>query len=285
MIGSSGLVGNALVKELEKDFDVTGTYFEHKTENKMIHLDITDIAEVSHVIQSYQPHFIFLPAAAANVDLCQENKEFCWKINVDGIENVIREAKKTQSKVVFFSTDFIFDGVSGPYDECAIPNPLNYYGFTKVIGEAMVRQLEDALIVRTTVVYGNEKQGKNFAVKMISALNHGKEITAVSDQIGTPTYVVDLAQKTIKLAKMGLSGVYHIAGPELLNRYEFARYVAGVFDLDKSLIKSVSTKELQQKALRPMHAGLKTEKIVKTLGEKTTSVVDGLKAMLHESKR
>lgn len=280
VIGASGLVGGALLKNLSlSGHDTLGSYNSMKIGN-CVKLDITEKENVFDLISNFQPDVVFLPAALANVDFCEENPGLCRKINVEGTRNVAVAA----AKLVFFSTEYVFDGKAGPYSEEDEVNPINKYGAAKVEAERIIKSLENSLIIRTTVVYGNEVQGKNFAIKVIQSLRNGAQFRAVTDQISTPTYVDDLAEKTIELTKRDKTGVYNVVGPDLVSRYEFALEIAEAFNLKKSLVKPVSTAELGQKAPRPLNCGLKTDKLSRELGCRTLTVREGLDAFKEAFK-
>ncbi|MEM7819477.1 MAG: dTDP-4-dehydrorhamnose reductase [Candidatus Aenigmatarchaeota archaeon] len=282
-IGASGLVGGSLYKKLSNKAYILGTYNQIKIDN-FVKLDIVNKDDVMKVVSDFYPDIIFLTAALTNVDLCEENKELCWRINVQGTRNVVHAANKIGAKLIFFSSDYVFDGKSGPYSEEDKINPINNYGKSKIEAENIIKELSDYLIIRTTVVYGNELQCKNFASRTIKSLREGKTVKAVVDQISTPTYVGDLADKVIILTKRKKKGIYNVAGPDLMSRYEFAKHIANVFNLDENLIVPVTTLELRQKAPRPLKAGLKTNKLYMELGLRTMSVIEGLEAMKNEQQ-
>src|ERR1019366_7539920 len=146
--------------------------------------------------------------------------------------------------------------------EESAPSPISVYGLSKLLGEQEILRLHPrALIIRTTVVYGNDSREKNFLYSLHRLLSSGKPIRVPNDQISTPTYNRDLALATVQLTRAGSTGIFHICGPELLSRYEFALKAASILGLDASLITGVPTAELNQKAPRPLHAGLRIDKL------------------------
>ncbi|MFX1503954.1 MAG: SDR family oxidoreductase, partial [Promethearchaeota archaeon] len=178
---------------------------------------------------------------------------------------------KHGSKLVFFSSDYVFDGNSGPYLESDEPNPINKYGEVKLLCEGFVKEIDDYLIIRTAVVYGFEKDSKNYFMTFSSDLMNNKKKKVPNDQFSTPTFVNDLASITIELVNKNKNGIYNVTGPDYCSRSAFALKIADKFDLNKNLIIPVSTKELNQAARRPLKAGLINNKIrielsVKPLG-------------------
>jgi len=280
VIGASGLIGGTLFQQLiDKKEDVSGTYYLHNQEN-FKYLDITNYAELNNYLTKNKPQIIFLPAAQPNVDYCEEYPEISRKINVDGIKKLAKVAPPIKSKIVFFSTDYIFSGDNGPYREADNPNPINEYGRQKLEAENIIRNtLTNYLIIRTTVVYGYEKQGKNFVIKTIENLKQGKRIKVPTDQISNPTFSVDLCSATIRLIEKNKIGIYNIAGNQLITRYDFSVKIAEIFGLDKNLITPVFTSDLNQKALRPLKAGLVIDKIQNELSIEIMSPEVGLKSL------
>ncbi|MHA1268775.1 MAG: SDR family oxidoreductase [Candidatus Helarchaeota archaeon] len=279
IIGASGFIGFSLFQYFSRDFNVIGTYYSNKTQN-FIHLNILNQKELNEIITKYTPNIILLPAALPNVEYCEENFQACWAHNVEGPLNLIKNIKKLDIKLVYYSSDYIFDGKNGPYYETDTPNPISNYGKAKLETEKnIIDNLSNFLILRTTVVYGWERNRKNFIYRLIETTNRNEEIRVPSDQIGTPTYVEDLVKATFKLITVNQIGIFNVVGPKLISRYDFSLIAADVFNLNKDLIIPVLTKELKQKAKRPLNAGLKIDKLLKTIDIKMLSPYEGLKKM------
>lgn len=266
IIGASGLVGNALYHQFKiKGHDVIGTYNRYKID-PFISFDITNDREVEKTIKEISPDVILNPAAYAYVDGCEENPDLCRRINVGGVSNVIKTIQGTKTKFVFFSTDYIFDGENGPYKEEDTPNPINLYGKLKLEMEEYIKShLDRYLIIRTANVFGWEKQGKNFVVKLIHNLKKGQEMEIVNDQKGNPTYAPQLSEAIYILLSEEKQGIYHVAGKSVIDRYSFSKEIADVFNLNPLLLKPVTTRELGQKVKRPLNGGLIVEKVQKEL--------------------
>jgi len=286
VIGASGQVGEHLLHTLHaRGLNATGTYFSHAVPD-MEALDVRDAAKVLGLLKRVQPQVVYLPASLTNVDWCETNPAEGYAINVRGVHHVVQAANEIGARLVYFSSDYVFDGGDGPYREEAPVNPLCEYGRQKVMAEhAVALHAREALIVRTTVVYGWERQGKNFIQRLCDTLRAGQTIRAPVDQIGSPTYAPDLASAAVELAQAGAHGVYHVVGSELADRYEFACEAARVFELDGRLIQAVKTDELKQTASRPLRAGMCIDKVSARLGRPLLSYRDGLRVMAAEAAK
>lgn len=280
IIGASGFVGNEIYTAFHKDHEVFGTYCKTPVAG-MIKLDITSQEEVERVLETIKPDAVIQPAAQPWVDFCEQNPTGSEKINFTGAKHIIDWCKKNQKYYLFVSTDYVFDGVNGPYTEDALTCPLNIYGSHKLQVEKYVLQEIPTLgcIARTTTVYGWEAAGKNFVAKFIKSLEEGKESPVVSDQFATPTFVSDLADAILRLTEEKKFGIYHTAGPEYMSRLDFAQKIAILFGLDQKLIKPISTEELKQPANRPRKGGLVCQKIFDELGVRFMAPFDALQLM------
>jgi dTDP-4-dehydrorhamnose reductase len=168
VIGASGLVGEHLVNALKSfGHNSIATYRTHPV-LEAEQLDIGQPAQVNAFLERLLPEVIFLPAAVANVDYCETNQELSYRTNVNGVKNVVQASNALGARLIYFSTDYVFDGVSGPYAEDAIANPISEYGRQKLIAEHYISLISlNFLIIRTTVVYGWERQGKNFVYRFV----------------------------------------------------------------------------------------------------------------------
>jgi len=261
--GVTGLVGYNLFNKIKENcIGISRTASFPNT----FPLDLTNKEATRTFLQEHKPTVVYHCAANPNVEYCEDNKEDVKGINLDANRNLTEACKEIGAKLVFTSSDYVFDGKNGPYTEEDTPSPINIYGKHKIETEKIIQSLlEDYLIIRTTVIYGHELQGKNFVVRFVKTLKEGKTITVPIDQFGSPTYVEDLVEAMIELVELEKKGIYNVSGPETDNRYKFALQIAEVFDLDKSLIKPVTSDVLNQRAPRPMKAGLKIDKLIKDL--------------------
>lgn len=242
-------------------------------------LDITSRNDVKNLVVYFRPDVIVNTAAYTNVDGCETNRELAWRVNVEGVRNLVHSARRVDAKLIHISTDYIFDGKNGPYTENAIPNPINYYGRTKLASENEIKigGIRFA-ILRTNVLYGVGKNVKsNFALWLYQKLSNGEKIKVVTDQIGNPTYVDDLAFAILKVVEFDKEGVYNVGGRDFVDRYTFAVKFAEIFGFDKELITPVKTSELNQIAPRPLKSGLITLKAESELGLRPYGVEDGIR--------
>ncbi|MEW6057563.1 MAG: SDR family oxidoreductase [Bdellovibrionota bacterium] len=212
---------------------------------------------------------LLFSAAFTNVEVCETDPPKCNLVNEQNTIAVLQWARRLfNAKLVFYSTDYVFDGQDGPYSESDSKNPLSQYGRSKAVVEEWLERNapEASLILRTTGVYDYLPGSKNFLMQMLDLWSQGKTTRIPADQFANPTWADDLARATLELIAAGSSGVFHVAGASHLARHEFARLIAKVFGCQESLILPVRTNELHQKARRPLKGGLKTEKLEAKLG-------------------
>ena len=294
--GSNGLLGQKLILQLlslPQEFKIIAT---SKGENRFftdkdfhyVDLDISKKNEVDELFKIHNPSIVINTAAITNVDICEDEKELCWKINVDSVDNLVSACELNNAHLIHLSTDFIFDGLSGPYDENAIANPLSFYGESKVASEKIVSNATCPwTIVRTVLVYGTAQNlsRSNIVLWAKSALEKGQIINVVNDQFRTPTLAEDLADGCVKIAQQSKTGIYNISGDEFMSILELVERVANYFELTKENINVISSLTLNQAAKRPMITGFNIQKAIKDLAYSPVSFEQGLsivKAQLKE---
>lgn len=263
VIGGSGQIGGWLLRHLaDRGHRALGTYAT--VPYPELHpLNAADRDAAARWVAAQKPDVLFYPAGFTWVDGCEKDPAKARASNLEEPLNLARAAADSGARFVYFSTDYVFDGTAGPDSEASPTNPPNEYGRAKLEAEhALAEALADRLLVaRTSWVYGPERQGKNFAYQLIRTLKADKPLTVPSDQRSSPSYGADVALAALRLAESGRSGLYHVAGPEVLSRPDFARSIARAFDLDSSLITSRPTAELPQGAARPLNGGLATARL------------------------
>lgn len=275
LVTGSGLLGSEVVNVLRQEYgDVAGTYNSRPKEGT-VHLDVTDRDETLQTMDRLRPDVIVHTAAMTNVDYCEEHREEAMAANAYGTKNIVDAAGRAGSKVVYISTDYVFDGTRGMYREDDAVNPISVYAYTKLLGEYYVKDLPGHIIVRTSVVYGNARQ--NFASWVKDSLQSGTAVKIFTDQYVSPTLAMDCAEAIAALIKHGASGTYHTAGGERISRYEFARKIALFYGLDESLIEPITSDRLRQKARRPSDSSLDVSKI--SAYHKMLNIMDGLGKM------
>lgn len=253
-------MGGALVEFLGADCCV-GTYLDKPTRSGVPYDLEGDDAQA--LIENAAPDVLFIAAGMTHVDACESDEARAYRINRDGPADLAAAAAHAQAKTVYFSTEYVFDGTDGPYDEDHRPNPLSVYGKSKLAGEQAVQDADpSALVLRTTVVYGPEQQGRNFVYRLVASLRSGREIMVPIDQFSSPTYNRDLAAAAVTLATKGVAGIVNAAGPEVLSRVEFAQRIAAMLELDPTPIRAVETSEFgPASAPRPLQAGLRIDEL------------------------
>jgi dTDP-4-dehydrorhamnose reductase len=284
--GASGLLGNKIVELAKNNYIVVplhNTKPLHSTSRK---LDVTNLHDVLNLFSELKPAIVIHTASETNVDKCETEKEYAWKINVEGTRNIALACSKTGAKLVYISTDYVFDGEKGNYNEQDKPNPINYYGATKLEGEKQVTQnCQKYFILRTSVLYGWHPWKQNFATWVINQLKQDKEITVVEDHYNTPTLTDNLAEITLEAIQKDLQGLYHASGSERVSRYAFAKQLAKAFNLDPNLIKPIKMSQLTAwVAKRPKDSSLNTDKIQKQLKTKPLNITEGLNRMKKEAE-
>lgn len=280
--GASGLLGAnvALTASKKKDLEVYATYKSHPVRiNKCrtFYLDITHKKEVEQSMLKINPDFVIHTAALANVDQCQQYKREAWVINVSGTENLVEAVEKINSRLVYISTDSVFDGRRGWYTEKDRPNPLNYYAKTKLAGEKIVEGRNGNHTIIRTNIYGWNITGKfSLAEWVIDGLKNRKTLTMFKDVFFNPILVTNLAEALLEVCQKNLSGTFHIAGSEKCSKLVFAEEIARIFKLNRDYIRSVNMSEINLNAPRPRDSSLNITKMEKVLNTKLLNVKEGL---------
>jgi dTDP-4-dehydrorhamnose reductase len=280
VIGASGQVGGALCLELaRRGHSVVGTH-AHVAAPGTVFLDLADAPATERMLSEFAPDWVFCAGALTHVEYCEAHPDEAARLNRDGPRAAARAAAQRGAGFLFYSTEYVFDGTAGPYAEGDRANPLSVYGRTKWEGEGAVQEAHPrGLIVRTTVVYGPERQEKNFVYQVIRQCRSGQPMQVAADQVSSPTFSGDLAAASVELAERGAVGVYHVAGTSVLDRYAFAQMAAEVFGLDGTRLRAVPTAHLGQQARRPLRGGLRVERSLGILTTPLRSARDGLAAM------
>lgn len=258
-----------------------------KSKNRNIYLDAVDFQQLDandfvslrKSLDSFQPTHILHAAAMTAVEACEENKEAAFLTNVELTEFLAHYAEGHAVHMTFLSTDFVFDGLEGPYVEEDNTKPVNYYGFTKVQAEeAILKTKAKAAILRTILVYGAipDRGRGNLVLWAKGQLEQGHAIRVVSDQWRMPTWVDDLAEACLLAMQNQSRGIYHISGPDMFSIEEAVRCLAGTLHLDTTLISSITANEIGQANNRPRKTGFVLAKSKNELGFEPTSFVKSL---------
>jgi dTDP-4-dehydrorhamnose reductase len=264
VLGARGLIGSALVEALGPGV-AAGTF--HRRPAPGLHpFDLAaaarDPESIAKIVDRTDPEAVFLAAGTASAEACESDEAAARAEHADGVEAVAAFCAKVELPLVCFSTDLVFDGAAGPYAEDADPAPVSVLGRAKLTGEAAVLKWSNRhLVVRSSWVFGPEEAGAGVAYRIGAALKAGRAVPVAADQYSTPTYSRDLARAAVALVENGDAGIFHIAGPEVLNAASFALLVAARAKVPASLVKPVPSATLGQSALRPPWGGLKVGRL------------------------
>jgi len=287
--GANGLLGSKLAATaLSRGFEVfSGYILDSPMVGKPIPMDITDEASVRRAFKQSRPDAVFHCAAMTDVDKCEEDQEAAIKVNSEGTRTISRQAALSSSYIAYISTDYVFDGAKGNYIESDPTNPVSAYGWSKLLGEEVVRSSgADFLIARSSVIYGAQPaMGKvNFALWLLESLRARKPVTLLTDQCVSPTLNTSLAGMLLESFEKHLTGTYHMAGATRVSRYEFGSALAGTFGLDQSLIRAATALDFQGrwKAARPPDSSLDVSKATSILQTKPLALNDALKELREE---
>ncbi|MGG9963541.1 SDR family oxidoreductase [Ferruginibacter sp. SUN106] len=245
-------------------------------------LDFTNAGAVAAIFAKHQPTHIIHAGAISKPDECELNKPVADKVNIEGTAILLAAAKDYAAVFLFCSTDFIFDGIKGMYNEEDTPAPVNYYGETKVKAEALVQQYPHHWnIVRTVLNYGKPFNKRNNILTIVQEkLEKGEAYEVFHDQVRTPTYAGDFAWAINAMLEKNVNGIYNICGEDVLTPYEMAVATGAFLQLDTSLIKKITAKDFVQAAKRPLKTGLDITKAKRDLGYQPVSFNEGLKKTL-----
>lgn len=284
--GSNGLLGQKLTPLLlEKNVQIIATgKGPDRTNTKNVNysyleLDITDQNEVLKIVSAQKPDVVINTAAMTNVDQCESEKEACTKLNVDAVEYLVNACEKNNCHLIHLSTDFIFDGKNGPYTEDGQPNPISFYGQSKLDAEELITQSTIKWsILRTVLVYGivPSMSRSNIILWVKESLESKKSIKVVTDQWRTPTLAEDLAMGCYLVASKEAQGIFNISGKDMLTPYDMSIKTADYFGLDKSFITKADSTTFSQPAQRPPKTGFVIDKAINELGYNPHSFDTGI---------
>ena len=301
VIGASGQVGAVLLERLRQSgVTACGTYCHNPSavqqpkaaasklelvkperQAQWVKLDLLEREQIESVVADFAPDCIYLAGAYTDVDGCELQPDRSNAINVQGVRDVIAAARELSScRLVYFSSDFVFDGLRGPYDEKAKPSPASVYGKHKVEAERVVASSGMSnVIIRTSTVFGKDSQDKNFVARLLLTLRKGENIVVPDDQIANPTYNETLAEAAIELSISYHQGLFNVAGATRVSRYQLALEAAAIFALPTNLIEAVHTSALKQSAKRSLAGGLVINRAKSALKTELIGHVAGLQRL------
>ncbi len=262
--GASGLVGsNCLQYFQSQQVSVVGSHLSYPTTDTVFFDTLSPEHSENFDLVQYNPDVIIHCGALTHVDYCETNEAESYTKTVQSTINLCKIAQTCNAKLVFISTDYVFDGKAGPYTETAVPNPLNIYGRHKWEAEQYIQKHHNNhLIIRVTNVYGKEARNKNFVARILEQIKAGQDIQLKlpHDQYASPTNAWDIARALFLLCKENKTGIYHIGSTDYMNRVSLALRVLKYFPAAKFNLASISTLQLQQAALRPLKGGFIAER-------------------------
>jgi dTDP-4-dehydrorhamnose reductase len=280
--GASGLLGSRLYEILSKNHEVAGTYMSKKAD-MLYPLDITNFRAVEDMLKTTRPDFVVHTASFVNVDKAEIQKDIAREINQNGTLNIAKACAKNSSRLVYISSDFVFEGNPNIlYNEESPTNALNFYGQTKLAGEEIVREtIEKPLIIRPALLYGNDTNTKSsFITSVVEKLRKGEKFLADNSIIKYPTLTDDVSYAIKALIEKGESGIYHISGKEGLTKFEWAKKIARAYRLDDKLIVPIEESAI---AKRPKNARLDSSKLESRIeGFNTQSVDSGIRIVKNQ---
>ena len=279
VLGGSGLIGNFFIHN-SINHEIITTFNKTKINasnaiSKKINLP-EDWAKLQDLILEEKPDVVLNSMAFSNIDFCEINKEVVYALHVKVSEKITALCSKINSKIVFLSTDYVFDGKKGNYTESNETNPINYYGHSKDLAEKITLKNKNNLVLRTAMVYGLSSKVR-FLRYVIENLRKNKEINTYDDIFNSATLLDDLTNGISKAIEFDANGIYHMVGSSCVSRFDFAKTVAKVFNFNENLVKPVSIVSSKLKAQRPVKPCLNNSKAVKTFNIKFSSINEGIK--------
>ena len=284
--GANGLVGTKVLEQLlrNRGDEPLAAYHQTRTNEHLgaipfWWLDTTSTTDVERVIDEARPDAVIHAGAFTNVDGAERDRDFAWASNAEATDILARACSAHGIRLVYLSTEYVFDGTAGPYRETDSVNPVGWYARTKEAGEQAVMAAGGSwAVARTTVVYGHAQHVRaNFVFWLVGELRAGRRVRIVDDQVGSPTLAENLAEMVLALARSRENGIFNTAGADVLSRLDFSRQIAGTFGLDAGLMDPTTTAALKQAAPRPLRAGLLMDKFRATFPDvPVLSVMEGL---------
>lgn len=288
IIGASGYLGGNLARIASSNWNTFLTYHTNKIEcdetEKIIQLNIKNREDVIRLICKVSPKVIVHTAAKTNIAFCEQNKKEAWDTNVIGTENIVLASEQIKAKLIYLSTDLVFDGTKELFTEKDKPNPICYYGSTKYEGEKIVSNLcTNYIIARTSLIYGNSVNSSKCSTEnLISNLKNNIKVNLFFDEYRTPVYVKDLSEIILKLAEFkNTQETFNISGSERISRYQFGLKITETFNLQKENIIRVSSGDhIFNKYNRPKDCSLSNMKAKRILSTNFMTIREGLIDML-----
>lgn len=261
--GASGLLGKKVFSLFKRNHDVTGTCFNSKNARHLTRLDLTDIGGIDNFLNHQKPEAVIHIAALTDVKLSERDPYLAKLVNADATVAIARWCKRNSAQMTYISSDYVFDGQRGPYEEDSEPAPLQIYGFTKLLGEAALKEYPASAVVRVAILHGfNDFYDKAVVTtETIEALKAGSKLTLDNGRMKYPTLIDDVAGGLEFIVENKLSGIFHLAGLEGVTRYGWALEIARIFNLDESLLTADIDKDKNALPQRPKDVKLLNKRL------------------------
>ncbi len=282
VLGSNGLVGIPLVKNLSKKYSVFTTYHTKKTSVNDIKINLLEENTLENAFSIAKPDIVInLCGIYKNLDHCEKNKKNVMAINGKSLKTISKISNKYNSFLIGFSSDFVFDGKNGNYKEDDQISPINYYGKTKATGEKNIQEnANDYCIIRTSMIYGENKLRNTLADMILNKVNLGEELKLINDQFMTPTYLENFVKMLTEIIEIEFKGIIHLAGPERMSRYDFAKKLISLSDFKNASLIPAGFNEFDFSKKMPKDSSLNTEKASSLLRNGPEKVEKSLKKYL-----
>ena len=277
--GSAGLIGTQVVKDLlDNQMQVYSCYNKNKPELGIAtHLDLTSKEDIVSTINKIKPDVIIHLGAITDVELCEKEKELTKKINVTATEILALESEKNNIFLIYMSTDYVFDGKLGMRKEEDEPNPINFYGKSKLDGEKICKKITTPnIIIRTSTPFGIHSKKNSFPFWIKKNLELKKEIPVLINQHTSPTNILNISKMLIEIIEKKITGIIHLSGDTKISRYDFAIKIAEILNIDKKFLKPIKIEQMNWKAQRPKDSSLDVSKAKKLLKNKPETIEKSL---------
>lgn len=288
--GGSSFVGGHLIKQASEKYDVITTWNTHQYDipgMQWQNLELTKPETFSDIITELRPDVVILNAAMTQVDACEQQRELAYRTNVASVKKWVQLAGKYKYRLIFVSSDMVYDGKKGNYCEDDAVNPVNYYGETKVLAEQYIRQhCENCVIARAALVYGTPfTNGNSFSHSTLQRINMRQSANLFFDQYRTPVLVNNLAQALLELSENWYTGTINLGGSQRINRYDFGNKMAEIFEFSSNYLKKTSMFDLKFPAERPRDVSLDISKATSILTTEFVNVVAGLRISKNDYRK
>lgn len=282
VVGGSGLIGLPLCNILKLKYDVFTTYHKNKYSSENLQINIQNIESVKNVFSKVNPEIVInLCGIYNNLKFCENNKELVMAVNSDGLKIISNISNQYNSYLISISSDFVFDGNKGNYNETDETNPINFYGRSRVCGERNIKELaKKYCLIRTSMIYGKNPLRKTLADLIYSNVLQGNSVELIKDQFMTPTYLENFCLMLSEIIEKQYEGIIHLAGADRISKYEFGKKLLNLMDISEDLLIPVTKDSFDFSKEFPNDSSLNTKKANSLLNNKPEKIESALKDYL-----